>query len=152
MVSSTVGRLGQANHRWIRVDRMCPGSDLARSLFQVALRNDWKWRSECPGAIEDLGHAADRWSSGDWRGEASLVPPYFAVRSLRAVYGCHGFGVFDKAVSSMHLENARNLIEAKKTSEVKWPQNQIHHDLVEDSKIMAPSICAESSPREMRCG
>ncbi len=52
--------------------------------------------------------------------------------------GCHGLGVCDKAVSSKNLENERNLIESAKRSVVKQARIQIQHDLVADSKIVAP--------------
>ncbi len=38
----------------------------------------------------------------------------------------------------MDLENERNFMETAKRSVVKWARNQIKHDLVEDSKIVAP--------------
>jgi len=39
----------------------------------------------------------------------------------------------------MDLENERNFMETAKRSVVKWAGNQIQHDLVADSKIVAPS-------------
>ena len=53
--------------------------------------------------------------------------------------GCHGFGVCDKAVSSMDLEKERTCMETANRSVVKWAGNQILHDLVADSKIVAPT-------------
>ena len=91
------------------------------------------------------------------RGEAPLVSTLLFVmrggaqrlRSLRGWIrteteisniriGCHGLGVCDKAVSSKNLENERNLIESAKRSVVKQARIQIQHDLVADSKIVAP--------------
>ena len=53
--------------------------------------------------------------------------------------GCHGLGVCDKAVSLMDLGNECKIRETAKRSVVKWAGNQIQHDLVADSKIVAPT-------------